>query len=618
MYRPKQKTLSPLRIAALYVLAGALWILFSDLLLAGYSSDRGLLTRLQTYKGWFFVLATGVLLYLLVRRYHAEQQQTRAGLAKSEEYHRMLFTHSPIGLALCKMDGTMIDVNPAFARVTGRSVEETLKMTYWDVTPEKYAELEQAQLRELQKTGHYGPYEKEYVHRDGHLVPVRLQGLLVERDGEQFIWSSVEDISNRKRTEEGLQRSEQVLRLFVEHSPAAIAMFDNDMKYIVASRRFLADYNLGDQNIIGRSHYEVFPEMTDRLRDIHRRCLAGAVEKSEEDSFQRVDGTTDWVRWEMRPWYEAQDEIGGAIFFSEVITERKRAEQELEEHREHLEELVHERTAELQDSRKALMNIVEDLKEKTGELAQANEKLKEIDRLKSLFIASMSHELRTPLNSIIGFTGILLQGMAGPMNEEQQKQLGMVKSSSQHLLALITDIIDLSKVEAGKIDIVVEKFDLPDVLREVAHSLHPAAVRKGLSLTLDAPGRLLVTSDLQRVRQILVNLVGNAVKFTERGSVHISLGNKNGIAEVSVRDTGIGIKAEDMPKLFKSFSQITTTDIAKHEGTGLGLYLSKKLVNLLGGEIKAESEFGKGSVFSFAIPEGRKNQDSEFRIQKSE
>ena len=163
------------------------------------------------------------------------------------------------------------------------------------------------------------------------------------------------------------------------------------------------------------------------------------------------------------------------------------------------------------------------------ELTAANNKLQEVDKLKSLFIASMSHELRTPLNSIIGFTGILLQGLAGPLNDEQRKQLGMVKGSSHHLLELITDIIDMSKIEAGKLSLSLGSFDLASTAREVLESLQPAAGRKSLKLTLEAPERLQVKSDERRVRQVLVNLIGNAVKFTPSGEVSVVIKVKTAV-----------------------------------------------------------------------------------------
>ncbi len=212
--------------------------------------------------------------------------------------------------------------------------------------------------------------------------------------------------------------------------------------------------------------------------------------------------------------------------------------------------------------------------------------------------------MRTPLNSIIGFTGILLQGLPGPLNDEQKKQLGMVQGSSRHLLDLITDIIDLSKIEAGKIEITPAEFNLVKVVREVAALSGPAAERKNLVISVDGPEKVGTKSDERRIRQVLVNLVGNAVKFTEQGEVRIAVAVEDGTAVVRVRDTGPGIRAEDMNRLFKFFSQIPSADLRVHEGTGLGLYLSKKLMQLLGGDVTAVSEIGTGSVFTMTLPLG--------------
>lgn len=246
--------------------------------------------------------------------------------------------------------------------------------------------------------------------------------------------------------------------------------------------------------------------------------------------------------------------------------------------------------------------LEEEVAERTKELTQANIRLKELDRLKSMFIASMSHELRTPLNSIIGFTGIILQGMTGEITEEQRKQLTIVKNSAHHLLALINDIIDMSKIEAGKVELAIEEFDLATLVQEVKDSFTATAADNGIKMSFKTPKTLTIESDERRTQQVIVNLVGNAVKFTDRGEIEIIVAKKDGLAEVSVQDTGIGIRKRDMDMLFKAFSQIHAEDRPKQEGTGLGLYLSKKIADLLGGEIKAESEFGKGSMFTFTLP----------------
>jgi len=237
------------------------------------------------------------------------------------------------------------------------------------------------------------------------------------------------------------------------------------------------------------------------------------------------------------------------------------------------------------------------------ELEQANIRLQEMDRLKSIFLASMSHELRTPLNSIIGFTGVILQGMSGEVNERQREQLAVVRRNANHLLSLINDILDISRIEAGRAELSPEEFSLDDLVREVVETLSPAASEKGLELLPEVPEGITLFSDKRRMKQVLINLVSNAVKFTDQGSVKITAripGDDN--LEVRVIDTGAGIKQEDMDRLFQPFQQVDISLTKKHEGTGLGLYLTKKLTDLLGGAISAKSEYGKGSEFTFTLP----------------
>ena len=245
--------------------------------------------------------------------------------------------------------------------------------------------------------------------------------------------------------------------------------------------------------------------------------------------------------------------------------------------------------------------LVIQVAERTEELSLTNIRLKELDSLKSMFIASMSHELRTPLNSIIGFTGFILQGIAGEVNEEQRKQLTFVENSAKHLLALINDIIDVSKIEADKVELLIEEFDLSTIVQEVKDSFTVAIDKKDLKMPLNMPGKLVIKSDERRVKQIIVNLAGNAVKFTDEGEIEIKVSKNDEMVEISVRDTGIGMRKEDMDKLFNAFSRITLEN-RTIDGTGLGLYLSKKIANILGGDISAESEFGKGSKFTFTLP----------------
>jgi len=216
------------------------------------------------------------------------------------------------------------------------------------------------------------------------------------------------------------------------------------------------------------------------------------------------------------------------------------------------------------------------------------------------FLASMSHELRTPLTSIIGFTNMLLKSRTGDINEEQENQLKIILNSANHLHELINDILDITKIEVKKLEIRKDSFDLVEELIKLKESFNIAISEKGLEIFIDSPETLTIYSDKKRINQILLNLIGNAIKFTDKGKISIKVKRKNELVKISVKDTGPGIREEDLKYLFKPFSQIIESGKIK-EGSGLGLHLSKKLANLLGGDISVKSKFGKGTTFKLTL-----------------
>jgi len=238
------------------------------------------------------------------------------------------------------------------------------------------------------------------------------------------------------------------------------------------------------------------------------------------------------------------------------------------------------------------------------QLRQLNAQLEDASRAKDRFLASMSHELRTPLNAVIGFTGTLLMELPGPLNAEQKRQLEIVQSSAHHLLSLINDILDLAKIESGKVDLRYESVQLESVIADVAAALAESAAKKGLAFTVHGPETSVVT-DRRALQQVLLNLTNNAIKYTDEGAVRIDVAparlREQPAVAVAVSDTGIGIRAEDQARLFMAFEQIDR-DKREHEGTGLGLYLCRNLTNMLGGELSVQSEFKRGSTFTLTLP----------------
>ncbi len=286
--------------------------------------------------------------------------------------------------------------------------------------------------------------EQTLYSKSGDAHTVLTNANVVEFDGQEYGLVSVQDITERKRAETALRESERMLRLFVRHAPAAIAMLDREMRYLVVSQRWMTDYRLGDRDIRGLSHYEVFPEVSDRWKEIHQRCLAGAVESCKEDPFLRPDGSVDWLSWEVRPWRKADNSIGGIIIFSELITERKQAEEEVRLLNVELEQRVRSRTAELEAANREL----------------------------EAFAHSVSHDLRAPLRGIDGWSLALLEDYGERLDAQGHKYLDRVRSEAQRMGRLIDDLLHLSRV--GRAELVPGPVDLTALAETIVARLKEA------------------------------------------------------------------------------------------------------------------------------------------------
>jgi PAS domain S-box-containing protein len=444
----------------------------------------------------------------------------------------------------------------------------------------------------------------KYVRRVGDMVLAESFNLHLRGGQGIHLWSAaaplfdqegrrcgaievLRDVTEQRHIEQALRESEQEYRELVQHANSIILRWTYDGRITFLNEFGQRFYGYSNEEIIGRPVTGTIVPTTDSggrdLRQLMGQIRANpiAFEQNVNENMRR-NGERVWIAWNNRIVRDAQGQVAEILSVGTDITQLKRAEEAIRELNVSLEQRVAERTA---------------------ELAVARDRAEAADSLKSAFLATMSHELRTPLNSIIGFTGILLQGLAGPLNPEQGKQLGMVQSSARHLLALINDVLDISKIEAGQLQVSSEPLDLRASIAKVAEIVKPMAEKKGLALRVELTPEIgTLVSDGRRIEQVLLNLLNNAVKFTERGAVTLTAESVPDAIRIAVADTGIGIKPEDMSKLFQPFRQIDTGLSRQHEGTGLGLAICGRLAALLGGEIHAASEWGKGSVFTLTLP----------------
>ena len=389
-----------------------------------------------------------------------------------------------------------------------------------------------------------------------------------------------------KSQSEALRESETKFR--------SVAQSANDGIVSANSRGLIVSWNRGAETIFGYKEEEVVGKpltvlMPERYRELHQSGLerlrstgeSRVIGRTLELHGVRKDGTEFPLDLSIASWKTEE-----GTFYSGIIrdiTERKRVTEALQALTLSLEQKVKERTAELEIARDQALVATQH---------------------KSEFLASMSHELRTPLNAVIGFSDVLLEKMFGDLNEKQEEYLQDILSSGRHLLALINDILDLSKIEAGRTELEVSTFNLATTVENTLVLVRERAVRRRVDLTSEINSQLGdCRADERKVKQVLLNLLSNAIKFTpEGGRISVTASVIGEYVEISVTDTGIGISTEDRQRIFEEFYQVKRDPAHKREGTGLGLALSKKFVELHGGRICVESEPGKGSTFTFTLP----------------
>jgi len=391
-------------------------------------------------------------------------------------------------------------------------------------------------------------------------------------------------LGQHRRNAEELKKQKELLQSILEHAPIRVFWKDAALRYLGCNSLFAHDAGLGSPDaLLGKSDFDLgWRDQAERYRADDLAVMASGLPKLDFEEPQTTpDGHTIWLSTSKVPLLGEQDQVIGVIGIYTDITERKRNADELERHRHHLEQLVAERT---------------------GELSRAKEAAEAANRAKSVFLANMSHELRTPLNAILGYAQLLTRDERIP--EEDRKSLATINRAGGHLLSLINDVLEITRIEAGRTTVENETFDLDATLVAVEEMARLRAEAKGLALVVQRQGDLPahVAGDAHHLRQVLINLLGNAVKYTDRGqvSLHIEAVDDRHI-RFEVRDTGPGITETEQERIFNAFYQ-TPAGVAKGEGTGLGLTISREFVQLMGGELSLESTPGKGSTFRFTIP----------------
>ncbi len=407
-------------------------------------------------------------------------------------------------------------------------------------------------------------------------------------------------MTKRKRAEETLRESEERYRALVnlgaEVGEAVIMLQDTEQgdgiqTFVSDKWSHITGYS--KKKLLGMSFFDlIHPKDREASLERHYRKMRGeAMSGLFELSIVRKDGTE--VPIELTSAYTMYKGERANVAYIRDITERKRMELELKEKHEQLDV----QNEELQSQTEELMTQQQELIEKTGEVERAN-------RLKSEFLANMSHELRTPLNVIIGFSELMRDEVPGKINEEQGQCLSDVLASSQHLLNLINEVLDLSKIESGKMKFRLANIALTEVIDSLARTLLPILAPRKQSLDVEIEQRLpLVHADEAKVSEVLLNLLSNAIKFTpDGGKLKIEAVRNGDWCQVSVIDNGIGIKKEDQEQIFEPFYQLDNPLTREKSGTGLGLALVKQIIEKHGGQIWVESEYGKGSRFTFTLP----------------
>ncbi len=476
------------------------------------------------------------------------------------DFEKFVLNETPDGAVVTSREGTVLYWNPGAEKLFGYSAEEAVGRRFRDMVVPTWFKAEDEVFAHALAVGRTD-YEAVRCTKDGPMIYVAVS---VRAIGDDYVLLTQKDVTGQKVRREA-KLLEAKFRDLLESLPDGIVMTNSTGRIVMATSQAEKLFGYPPGELHGQPIEVLLPGRFRRGHVGYRNSYAERprtrpMGAGMELFALRRDGTEFPVEISLSPLVTEE----GTLIMSAVrdISERKRIEQAL-----------HEKNIELENA----------------------------SRAKDRFLASMSHELRTPLNAIIGFTGMLLMQLAGPLSATQEKHLKTIQSSAKHLLSLINDLLDVAKIESGKLQLTFEPVDCGEVVNQVAETLRPLAEQKGLVFRIEAPAGMVVDTDRRAISQILINLVNNAIKFTERGEIVVRLVRDGRRMELSVSDTGPGIRDADRAKLFQAFSQMDDTTTRRHEGTGLGLYLSQKLALLLHGELRLASREGEGSTFTLSL-----------------
>jgi PAS domain S-box-containing protein len=474
-------------------------------------------------------------------------------------------------------DGSFRNLNPSWERVLGFSAEDlTSRPRHEFIHPDDRARTAAEFARLTEGASTVVAFENRYLCKNGEYKWLLWNA--VSAPQEKLLYAVARDITKRKDAETELRASEERYRKLFELNPQPAWIYDREtLQFLAVNRAAIEAYGYSRGEFLSMTIRDIRPPEDVPALVETISALANDMHTDGVWRHLKKDGTV--IQVEIIAYSLTFDGRDADFVIAVDITERERAQEERE-------------------------RFTARLKAANSELELRNREVERATKVKSKFLASMSHELRTPLNAIVGFSDLLSDESPGPLNPKQKRFITHIKNGSAHLLQLINDILDLSKIEAGLLELRCEDFQVEDALPEVLSIIRPLAMTKNIQIGEEIQSDPAVHADRIRFKQVLYNLLSNAVKFTPRdGRIDVACTEDAGMVSVSVTDTGVGIRPEDHAMVFEEFRQVEGA--ASQQGTGLGLAITKRLVEQQGGNISLTSELGQGCRFTFTLPCGK-------------